>query len=123
VSWTFPNLSVAHARIAEAGAAAEAADARFDGAVLLALQQTETALDAYVREIDHNRELRQARDSAAKASDQATTLFRFGRTAILDLLNVEASLATAETAVATSDEALADDQTNVFLALGGGWEP
>jgi outer membrane protein, multidrug efflux system len=123
VSWTFPNRSAAHARIAEAGAAAEAADARFDGAVLLALQQTETALDTYVREIDHNRELRQARDSAAKASGQATTLFRFGRTAILDVLNVEASLATAEAAVAASDEALADDQTNVFFALGGGWEP
>jgi NodT family efflux transporter outer membrane factor (OMF) lipoprotein len=123
LSWTFPNLSVAHARIAEAGAAAEAADARFDGAVLLALQQTETALDAYVREIDHNRELRQARDSAGKASSQATTLFRFGRTGILDVLNAEASLATAETAVAASDQALADDQTNVFLALGGGWEP
>jgi outer membrane protein TolC len=66
VSWTFPNLSVAHARIAEAGAAAEAADARFDGAVLTALQQTETALDTYVREIAHNRELVQARNSAAK---------------------------------------------------------
>jgi NodT family efflux transporter outer membrane factor (OMF) lipoprotein len=123
VSWTFPNRSVAHARIAEAGAAAEAADARFDGTVLSALQQTETALDGYVREIDHNRQLRQARDSAATASGQATTLFRFGRTGILDVLNAEANLATAETAVAASDEALADDQANVFLALGGGWEP
>jgi NodT family efflux transporter outer membrane factor (OMF) lipoprotein len=123
VSWSFPNRSVAHARIAEAGAAAEAAAARFDGAVLLALQQTETALDEYVREIEHNRALRQARDSAAKATGQATTLFRFGRTAILDLLNAEANLATAETAVAASDEGLADDQANVFLALGGGWEP
>jgi len=123
VSWTFPNRSVAHARIAEAGAVAEAADARFDGTVLSALQQTETALDGYVREIDHNRQLRQARDSAATASGQATTLFRFGRTGILDVLNAEANLATAETAVAASDEALADDQANVFLALGGGWEP
>jgi NodT family efflux transporter outer membrane factor (OMF) lipoprotein len=123
VSWTFPNRSLVHARIAEAGAAAEAADARFDGAVLLALQQTETALDSYVREIDHNRGLRQARDSAASANSQATTLFRFGRTAILDVLNAEANLATAETAVAASDQALADDQANVFLALGGGWEP
>jgi NodT family efflux transporter outer membrane factor (OMF) lipoprotein len=122
VSWTFPNRSVAHARIAEAGAAAEAADARFDGTVLSALQQTETALNGYVREIDHNRQLRQARDSAATASGQATTLFRFGRTGILDVLNAEANLATAETAVAASDEALADDQANVFLALGGGWE-
>jgi NodT family efflux transporter outer membrane factor (OMF) lipoprotein len=123
VSWTFPNLSVAHARIAEAGAAAEAADARFDGAVLTALQQTETALDTYVREIAHNRELVQARNSAAKATSQATTLFRFGRTGILDVLNAEASLATAETAVAASDAALADDQVNAFLALGGGWQP
>jgi multidrug efflux system outer membrane protein len=88
----------------------------------LAIQQTETALNVYVREIDHNRELRQARDSAAKSSGQATTLYRFGRTAILDVLNAEANLATAETAVAASDEALADDQVNVFLALGGGWQ-
>ena len=123
VSWTFPNRSAAHARIAEAGAAAEAADARFDGTVLSALQQTETALNSYVREIDHNGKLRQACDSAATASGQASTLFHFGRTGILEVLNAEANLATAETAVAASDEALADDQANVFLALGGGWEP
>jgi NodT family efflux transporter outer membrane factor (OMF) lipoprotein len=123
MSWTFPNRPAAHARIAEAGAAAEAADARLDGTVLSALQQTETALNSYVSEIDHNRKLRQARDSAATASGQASTLFHFGRTGILDLLSAEANLAIAETAVAASDEALADDQANVFLALGGGWEP
>jgi outer membrane protein TolC len=123
LSWAFPNILATRARIAEAGASAEAAAAQFDGTVLTALQQTETALDAYVREIDHNRDLRQARDSAAKATSQATTLFRFGRTGILDVLTVEASLATAETAVAVSDATLADDQVNVFLALGGGWEP
>jgi NodT family efflux transporter outer membrane factor (OMF) lipoprotein len=123
MSWTFPNRSAAHARIAEAGAAAEAADARFDGTVLSALQQTETALNSYVSEIDHNRKLRQARDSAATASRQASTLFHFGRTGILDVLSAEANLAIAETAIAASDETLADDQANVFLALGGGWEP
>jgi NodT family efflux transporter outer membrane factor (OMF) lipoprotein len=123
MSWTFPNRSAAHARIAEAGAAAEAAEARFDGTVLSALQQTETALNSYVSETDHNRKLLQARDSAATASSQASTLFHFGRTGILDVLSAEANLAIAETAVAASDEALADDQTNVFLALGGGWEP
>jgi NodT family efflux transporter outer membrane factor (OMF) lipoprotein len=123
LSWTFPNITVAHARIAEAGAAADAAEARFDGAVLAALQETETALDAYVREIDHNHALKEARDSAEKASDQARALFRFGRTGILDVLNAEAALATAETALAASDAAIADSEVNVFLALGGGWEP
>ena len=122
LSWSFPNLSVAHARIAEAGATAQAAEARFDGTVLSALQQTETALDGYVREIDRNQELRQARDSAADATSQARTLLRFGRTGVLDVLNVEASLATTESALAASDAAIADAQVNVFLALGGGWE-
>jgi NodT family efflux transporter outer membrane factor (OMF) lipoprotein len=122
LSWTFPNRSLAHARIAEAGAAAEAAEAEFDGTVLTALQQTETALDAYVREIDHNRALNRARDSADRATSQARTLFRFGRTNILDVLDAEASLASAENAVAASDAAMADAQVNVFLALGGGWE-
>jgi hypothetical protein len=70
LSWTFPNVWAARARIAEAGAAAQAAEAQFDGAVLTALQQTETALDAYVHEIEHNRELKSARDSAAEATAQ-----------------------------------------------------
>lgn len=122
LSWSFPNRSVTHARIAEASAAVQAAEARFDGTVLAALQQTETALDGYVREIDRNLELKQARDSAAQATRQARTLFRFGRTGVLDVLNVEATLATAETALAASDAAIADAQVNVFLALGGGWE-
>lgn len=122
MSWTFPNISQADARIAEAGAGAEAAAARFDGVVLTALQQTESALDAYVREIEHNRDLRLARDTAAQATAQAMMLFRFGRTDILDVLTVEATLAAAETAVAASDAALADDLVSVFLALGGGWE-
>jgi hypothetical protein len=96
--------------------------ARFDGTVLNALQQTETTLDAYVREIERNRELQQARDSAAEATDQARTLLRFGPTGVLDVLNVEASLAATETALASSDAAISNAQVNVFLALGGGWE-
>jgi NodT family efflux transporter outer membrane factor (OMF) lipoprotein len=122
LSWTFPNRSLAHARIAEAGAAARAAQAQFDGTVLNALQQTEAALNTYVHELDHNQALGQARDSAAKSTSQARALLRFGRTSVLDVLNVEASLATAETAVASSDAAIADDQVNIFLALGGGWD-
>jgi hypothetical protein len=55
--------------------------------------------------MDRNLELRQARDSAADATSQARTLLRFGRTGVLDMLNVEASLATTETALAASDAA------------------
>lgn len=123
VSWRFPNRTVTRARIAEAGAAADEAAARFDGAVLEALRQTETALDAYAREIDRDRALEAARNSAARAAGQAGRLFRFGRTDVLSVLTAQASLATAETTLAQSNATLIDRQIDVFLALGGGWEP
>ncbi len=122
VTWTFPNRALAHARIAEAGASAEAASAQFDGTVIGALQQAETALSAYAREIDRDRDLERARDDAEKATGQADRLFRFGRTDFINLLTAQSSLASAEATLAASQAAVVDQQINVFLALGGGWE-
>lgn len=121
LTWTFPNRAVAHARIAEAGAAAEAASAQFDGTVIAALQQTETALSAYAREIDRDRALERSRDDAVKATSQADRLFRFGRTDFINLLTAQSNLAAAEATLAASQAAVVDRQIDVFLALGGGW--
>jgi multidrug efflux system outer membrane protein len=122
VSWSFPNRRAVRARIAQAGASADAAAAQFDATVLEALRQTETALTAYAREIDRNRALSRARDSAAQAVDQANRLYRFGRADFLGVLTAQSSLATAEAALAASDATLIDRQIDVFLALGGGWQ-
>ena len=111
----------ARARIAQAGAAADAAAAQFDATTIEALRQTETALSAYAQELDRNRALRLARDSAARATDQAGRLYRFGRAGFLDLLTAQASLATAEATLAASDAIVIDRQIDLFLALGGGW--
>jgi NodT family efflux transporter outer membrane factor (OMF) lipoprotein len=122
VSWNFPDRVAAHARIAQAGAAAEIASAQFDGTVIEALRQTDTALSAYAREIDRDRDLEHARDDAAKATDQANRLFRYGRTGFIDVLTAQSNLASAEAALAASQAMLIDRQIDTFLALGGGWE-
>jgi outer membrane protein TolC len=122
ISWAFPNRKLIHAQIAAAGDAADAASAQFDGTVIEALRQTETALDAYAREIDRDAALEKARDDAAKSTDQANRLFRYGRTDVLSVLSVQSQLAEAEATLASSRAALVDRQVNVFLALGGGWE-
>lgn len=121
LSWRMPNRSVARARIAAAGAGAEASLAVFDGTVLKALKQTETALSAYSQEIRRTHSLTEARDSAAQASDQANRLFRFGRTGFIDVLAAEAALANTESTLAISRAQLVDRQIDLFLALGGGW--
>jgi multidrug efflux system outer membrane protein len=121
VSWTFPNRAIARAQIAQAGAAADSALAGFDGTVIEALRQTETALSTYARTQDEVAALSQARDSAAKAGRQAGKLFRYGRAGFLDLLTAQSALASAESGLAAAQTALVDDQVSLFLALGGGW--
>jgi len=120
ISWSFPTGG-AQARIRETGAAADAALARFDGVVLNALRETETSLSTYARDLDRNAELREARDQARVAHDQAQQLYRAGRRPFLDALDAERTLAQAEAALAGSNGQVAADQVRLFLSLGGGW--
>jgi multidrug efflux system outer membrane protein len=122
ISWSLPSTGTARMHIAQAEAGTAASLARFDGVVLNALRETETALSNYARELDRNAALRAARDQSALASNQAAKLFRFGRTDFLTTLDAERTLASSEAAVAASNAALATDQVTLFLALGGGWE-
>lgn len=121
IRWTIPG-GVEHARVAIAKAGADAALARFDGAVLGALQDTETALAVYARELDRNAALRAARHEAAEEAHHARSLYRAGRSPYLDDLDARRALTAADAAVAASDNRLALDRVGLFLALGGGWE-
>ncbi|WP_341889359.1 TolC family protein [Variovorax sp. YR752] len=123
ISWTVPNTGAAQARIAQAEAGTRAALAKFDGTVLTALRETETALGTYARELDRRAALQASRDESAKVAAQARQLYRNGRTAYLDTLDAERALAGADAALAASEAQLADDQVVLFMALGGGWEP
>jgi multidrug efflux system outer membrane protein len=122
ISWTLPDTGSARSRIAQAEAGSAMALARFDGTVLNALRDTETALTVYARELDRHAALTAARDQDALAAQQARTLFRSGRTDFLTTLDTDRTLAAAESSLALSDALLSADQVNLFLALGGGWE-
>jgi NodT family efflux transporter outer membrane factor (OMF) lipoprotein len=121
VTWTLPTGGE-RARIRQADAAADAALARFDGVVLAALREVETGLTTYARDLDRNAALRAARDEAAMSERQAQVLYRAGRSPYLSNLDARRTLAACDAALAASDAQIADDQVNLFLALGGGWE-
>lgn len=121
ITWTIPNTGIAQARVAQAEAATRAAAARFDTTVLTALRETETALNAYARELDRRANLQAARDASAEAAGQARALYRMGRIGYLEALDAERTLAASEAALAASEAQLADNQVGLFLALGGGW--
>ena len=122
INWEFPNRGRVKARIAGAQAEADADYARFDGVVLTALREAESTMTVYARDLDRLAALRDARDRAARATADAQKLFRYGRTGFLPVLDAERTQIGAEQTLAAATSRIADDQAQLFLALGGGWE-
>ncbi|HEY1750452.1 MAG TPA: TolC family protein [Caulobacteraceae bacterium] len=122
ITWSFPNVLVAHAEVAQAKAQASASIAAFDSVMLTALKETEQALTTYDAELSHHAALAANRDDNQRAFDLAQIQLQRGSISFPDLLQTERNLETAEAQLAASDQALVDDQVAVFQALGGGWE-
>ena len=122
INWSFPNQEANRARVEQSEASAAAALAQFDGTVLRALEETETALSAYVHELDRRIALNAARDQAAIAARLARLQLREGKIDSLAVLDAERSLAQSEADLALSDERIASGQIDLFRALGGGWQ-
>ncbi len=123
ISWSFPNISAARARIAQAEAASRGALATFDGAWLNALQESESALTRYAAEGNRLATLTRGRDQSAEAARIARLRYQAGAESFQIVLDSERSLASAEAQLAASQAQYADNAITLFLALGGGWQP
>ncbi|WP_277967721.1 efflux transporter outer membrane subunit [Sphingomonas echinoides] len=121
LNWTL-NQSAARARIAGAQADTRGALASFDGSVLVALEETETALSNYARELDRRTQLQAARDSAATAARITRARQREGTIDFLEVLDAERTFADSDADLASADARIADAQVDLFRALGGGWQ-
>lgn len=121
LSWAFPNQEAVRARIDAAQADAKGSLAAFDGTVLTALQETETALSNYAGAIDGRRALQAASEQAERAARIVRSQQREGTVNSLDRLDAERTLAEAKAQLAEQDARVSDAQIDVFRALGGGW--
>ena len=122
LSWAFPNMEGGRARVAQAEASTRAALATFDGAVLKALQETETALSAYAHTLEQRQALQSAVEQARVAARISRAQLREGRADSLTVLDAERTLAGAEADLANADAQVAASQIDLFRALGGGWQ-
>ncbi|MET3723584.1 efflux transporter outer membrane subunit [Sphingomonas trueperi] len=122
IHWSFPNISAARSDIARAGAVARGQLASFDGTVLVALRETETALSNLARQLDAEQSLQRARSQAAEAAQNTERLYRGGVGQFIDTLDAERTLIASDAALADARARVADMQVTLFLALGGGWQ-
>ena len=121
LNWSL-NQSAARAKIAGAKAETRGALASFDGSVLSALEETETALSTYARELDRRTQLQSARDNAATAARITRARQREGTIDFLEVLDAERTFADSDAELAAADARIADAQIDLFRALGGGWQ-
>jgi outer membrane protein, multidrug efflux system len=121
ISWAFPNQEAIRARIGEARADAQADLASFDGTVLRALGETETALSAYRNALLRKATLASARDAAERAARISIARQRQGQIDFLSLLDAQRTLARSDADLAEATRAVAFAQVNLFRTLGGSW--
>ena len=115
------NQSATRARIEGAKASAKLTLANFDGVVLGALRDAETALNTYVHDLQREDSTRKARDEAERAVRDSERLQAAGRATALTVIDSQRAYAASEQTLAQLETAIAEDQIRVFLALGGGW--
>jgi outer membrane protein TolC len=122
ISWSFPNISVARARIRQAEAQGDASLATFDGRVITALKEVEQALTNVASEQERLDALREAQQRSEQAHRFADLRYKAGSVGYLDVLVAQADLLSARSAYAASVQRLSSARVDLFKALGGGWQ-
>src|SRR5262249_36058229 len=100
----------------------EAALARYEQAVLAALEDTETALVRYGQEQARREALTQAVDASQLAVRLSQELYIRGLQDFLTVLDSQRALYSAEDQLVQSDQAVSQNLIALYKALGGGWE-
>ncbi|MDE3012365.1 MAG: efflux transporter outer membrane subunit [Pseudomonadota bacterium] len=121
ISWTLPGTAE-RARVRAADAASVAALAHYDGVVLHALEEVESAMANLGRDLDRDAALRKAREEQGQSAQAIQKLYQGGRLTVLDDIDAQRALSNADMALAVSAEQIASDQVRLFLTLGGGWQ-
>ncbi|WP_024873451.1 efflux transporter outer membrane subunit [Tolumonas lignilytica] len=121
ISWRFPNMVAARARLQQANAQAEASVASFDGKVLTAYKEVEQTLTSLHAVNKQNAELLTAQQKSERAYVLAKARYDAGAISYTELLVNQQAMLNASSTAASARLQLTNAQVDLFKALGGGW--
>ncbi|MEW5943159.1 MAG: efflux transporter outer membrane subunit [Pseudomonadota bacterium] len=116
------NAGRIRANIEAKDAQQEQALAKYQAAVLSALEEVENSLAVYVREQLRRESLLQAEEANRRAVALASERYVKGLASFLDVLDAERSLYAAQSLLSQSEASLSSDLVALYKALGGEWE-
>jgi multidrug efflux system outer membrane protein len=121
IAWSLVDHGQRQSQVSAAQARRDAALARFDQAVLAALEDTESALAGYTRAQVRSEHLLTAARSAEQAAAIARARLDAGSIDSLAVLDAERERLQARDSLAQSQTAAATALVGVYRALAGGW--
>ncbi|WP_330115298.1 TolC family protein [Pseudomonas sp. JS3066] len=121
IHWNIPTTG-ARARVQQAEAATQASLAHFDGVVLNALRETQTALVQYTAALQQRAALDETARSAQLSAEQTHAFYQAGRESFLAELEAQRTQAQVAEQLAASQSQVVQAQIGLFMALGGGWQ-
>ena len=120
--WNIFDAGRLRNRVNAQDARAEQAMLRWERTVLVALEETENAMTAFVREQTRRASLLEAASQAQLAVQLARTQYKEGLSDFQTVLVAERAVAELEDDLATSESSIATNFVVLYKALGGGWE-
>lgn len=121
IDWSFLDVGRVRARMAAADAEAARELARYEQAVLLALEDVENALVRHARSREEDAHLQRAAEESTRAAELAVIRFQGGAAGLLEVLDSERTLLQAEDALALARTRTVASAAGIYRALAGGW--
>jgi multidrug efflux system outer membrane protein len=122
ISWRIFDAGKIRFQVRAETARTEAAAAAYEGSVLNAFRDVETALVSYANEKMRRDKLAAELTAQADATDRARTLYEKGVESFLPVLDAERALYATEDALAQSDRNCTLALVALYKSLGGGWQ-
>lgn len=121
IQWAALNLGRVDAQIDAADARTQARIAEFEQQVLVALEETDNALQNFSREEERRTDLQRALHASNQAADIARKKFEVGSSDFLTVLDAQRAQLTVSAQLAQSDMQVLLNLIAVYKSLGGGW--
>jgi NodT family efflux transporter outer membrane factor (OMF) lipoprotein len=122
LSWNLFDAGRTRRQIAAQDARAQQAMLRWEHTVLVALEEAENAMTAFVREQTRRSHLADAAAEARRAVQFASTQYTEGLTDFQNVLDSQRATADLEDQLAQSRATITANLIALYKALGGGWE-
>lgn len=120
-TWNIFNAGAVRSNIEIQNARQEQAYLQYESTIILALEEAENAMTAFVNEQKRMQSLNEALRSATESTDLALSQYKSGLIDFQAVLDAQRTFLSVKDNLATSRGAVVGDLVRLYKALGGGW--